>query len=67
MDFSNAPRLVRPAIVAKILGRNVRRLPELRRVDPDFPSPVRVGRNFMYREDLFLKWYGNVLKDSNEE
>jgi predicted DNA-binding transcriptional regulator AlpA len=45
------------------LGRNVRRLHELRLQDPNFPKPVRQGSRHMYLEHEFLDWYRTIISN----
>ena len=56
-------RLIHPRKVAMILGRNIQRLRELRRTDPTFPRPVKIGRLHMYVEQEFLAWLGETLRN----
>jgi len=63
MTELDCPRLISPRTVAAILRRNVQKLRELRRSDPTFPRPVKIGRKHMFVEAEFLAWMGETLRN----
>lgn len=63
MTDNPLPRLISRALVAKSMGKSLRRFVDYTQADKTFPKPIRVGRYFMYLESDYLLWLKKKLKE----